>query len=164
VTSVLKNPAHLYPLYILLMTPGVPSVYYGSEWGVEGVKAPGTDAPLRPALDPASFSKQSRRPELYVLIKSLIAIRRRQAALRAGDYSQLHVAHEQFAYMRRDAAGAIVVAVNAADHPAKIPVQIPDVANGRLIDLLNHGGVFNVIDGRCILPVPACAGRILEVR
>ena len=149
VASILKNPAHLYPLYILLMTmPGVPSVYYGSEWGVEGVKAAGTDAPLRPALDSASLSKQSRRPELYVLIKSLIAIRRRHAALRTGDYAQLHVAHEQFAYIRRDAAGAIVVAVNAADHPAKIPVQIPDVANGRLIDLLNHGGIFNVIDGR----------------
>ena len=37
VASRLKNPAHLYPLYCLLFTmPGVPSIYYGSEWGIEG--------------------------------------------------------------------------------------------------------------------------------
>ena len=165
VASILKNPAHLHPLYILLMTmPGVPSIYYGSEWGIGGVKAPGTDAPLRPALDPASLLTTSRYPELYALIKSLIAIRRRCAALRTGDYAQLHVAHQQFAFMRSDATGAIVVAVNAADHSVEIPARIPDIANGRLIDLSNGDEVFNVIDGRCILPVPACAGRILEIR
>ncbi len=37
VASSLRNPAHLYPLYTLLLTiPGVPSIYYGSEWGIEG--------------------------------------------------------------------------------------------------------------------------------
>lgn len=144
--------------------PGVPSIYYGSEWGIEGRKAPGTDAPLRPALDPASLSNEARHRELYALIKSLIAIRHRHAALRTGDYAPLHVAHEQFAFIRRDAPGAIVVAVNAANHRVEIPLRIPEVANGRLIDLHDEGDVFNLIDGRCILPVPACAGRILEIQ
>ena len=70
VASIVKNPAHLSPLYILLMTmPGMPSIYYGSEWGIEGLKAPGTDAPLRPALNPASLPDNSRHPELYRLDK-----------------------------------------------------------------------------------------------
>ena len=165
VASILKNPAHLLPLYILLMTmPGVPSIYYGSEWGVEGRKVPGTDAPLRPALDPATMPGQSSRPELYRAIKSLVAVRRRHAALRWGEYLQLHVAGEQFAFMRRCAASAIVVAVNAADRMVEMPLRISGVASGRLIDVLNDGDGFSIVGGRCAVPVAPCSGRVLEVQ
>ncbi len=166
VASILKNRAHLYPLYVLLMTmPGVPSIYYGSEWGIEGSKISGTDAPLRPALDPASLPRQSCHPELYAWIKSLIAIRRRFPALRRGDYAQLHVAHEQFAFIRRDAgASSIIVAINASEHPVDLRLRIPDIANGQLIDVLNDGKVFKLIDGLCALSVSASSGRILEIQ
>ena len=41
VASNLVSPAHLYPLYCLLFTmPGIPSVYYGSEWGIDGRRSP----------------------------------------------------------------------------------------------------------------------------
>ncbi len=165
VASILKNPAQLLPLYILLMTmPGVPSIYYGSEWGVEGRKVPGTDAPLRPALDPTTMPGQSIHPELYPAIKSLIAVRHRYAALRRGEYLQLHVAGEQFAFMRRDAASAMVVAVNAADRRVEMQLRISGVAGGRLIDVLNDGEVFNIVGGRCAVPVAPCSGRVLEVQ
>ena len=163
--SILKNPAHLYPLYILLMTmPGVPSVYYGSEWGILGRKPAGTDAPLRPALDPATLAQARRHRELHSAIKSLIAIRRGCAALRTGGYAQIHVAREQFAFIRRDASSSIVVAVNAAEHPAEILLRIPGIASGQMIDVLNGGQKFNVVDGRCTISVPAHWGRILELR
>jgi cyclomaltodextrinase len=163
VASILKNPAHLFPLYVVLMTmPGIPSMYYGSEWAIEGRKTPGTDAPLRPALDPAMLPERLMHRELYSETKSLIAIRRRFATLRRGDYTQLHVAGEQFAFLRRDDASAIVVAVNAADRPAEIPLRIPGIASGHLLDVLNGGNVFKVIDGRCTLPVPPFRGRVLE--
>jgi cyclomaltodextrinase / maltogenic alpha-amylase / neopullulanase len=166
VASILKNPAHLYPLYVLLMTmPGVPSVYYGSEWGIEGRKISGTDAPLRPSIDPATLPHKSRHQELYALIKSLIAIRRRFPALRTGDYIQLHVAHEQFAFIRRDAgASSIIVAVNASERPFDLRLRIPDIANGQPIDVLNDGSAFNVIDGLSTVTVPGCAGCILEIQ
>ncbi|HVN63769.1 MAG TPA: alpha-amylase family glycosyl hydrolase, partial [Candidatus Binataceae bacterium] len=63
--SVLKDPAYLYPLYALLFTiPGLPSIYYGSEWGIEGRKRKDTDAPLRPALDPKAACGSAPHPEL----------------------------------------------------------------------------------------------------
>jgi cyclomaltodextrinase / maltogenic alpha-amylase / neopullulanase len=165
VASILKNPAHLYPLYVLLMTmPGVPSIYYGSEWGVEGLKGRGTDAPLRPPLNPATLRNHSRHPELYALIKSLIAIRRGYRTLRTGDYVQLHVAQEQFAFIRREAASAIVVAINSSDQPAELSLQIPEIKSGRLLDVLNDGNVFRLVDGRCTVSVPPRWGRILEVQ
>jgi cyclomaltodextrinase / maltogenic alpha-amylase / neopullulanase len=92
VATILKDPVHLYPLYALLMTmPGAPSIYYGSEWGIQGSKAPASDAPLRPATDPETMSKNAQYRGLHEAIKRLIAIRRRYDALRRGDYAQLHV-------------------------------------------------------------------------
>ncbi|MEZ4517460.1 MAG: alpha-amylase family glycosyl hydrolase [Chloroflexota bacterium] len=52
VAGNLTNPAHLYPLYGLLFTmPGIPSVYYGSEWGIAGKRTATSDRMLRPAID-----------------------------------------------------------------------------------------------------------------
>ena len=52
IASNVSNPAYLNTLYALLFTlPGVPSVYYGSEWGIKGVKENGSDQGLRPYID-----------------------------------------------------------------------------------------------------------------
>ena len=49
IASILADKAHLRPAWGLLFgMPGVPAVYYGSEWGAQGRKADG-DAALRPA-------------------------------------------------------------------------------------------------------------------
>ena len=49
--SNLTNPAHLYTTYCLLFTmPGIPSIYYGSEWGMEGIRTDKDDSALRPHL------------------------------------------------------------------------------------------------------------------
>ncbi|HVN28614.1 MAG TPA: alpha-amylase family glycosyl hydrolase, partial [Candidatus Binataceae bacterium] len=100
--SILREPAHLYPLYALLMTmPGVPSIYYGSEFGIEACKQRGTDAPLRPALDIRMLRRSGRHPDLCDAIGRLISLRHQHRALQVGDYTQLHVAAEQFAFSRR---------------------------------------------------------------
>ena len=47
--SILTDKRHLEPAYALMFgMPGVPAVYYGSEWGLEGKKEPWGDAPLLP--------------------------------------------------------------------------------------------------------------------
>lgn len=163
VASVLKEPAHLYPLHILLMTmPGAPSIYYGSEVGVAGRKTKGTDAQLRPALDPESMLYGAPHPELRGIIRKLIALRQRHRALRDGDYLQLHVAHEQFAFMRREGAATMVIAVNAAAHPTKIALTLPDSAHRRMLDVLNDSESFEVNGGSCAITVGPRWGRILR--
>ncbi len=53
----LNNKAHFTPVHILLYTlPGVPSIYYGSEFGIEGKKERFSDASLRPALNLADYA------------------------------------------------------------------------------------------------------------
>jgi cyclomaltodextrinase / maltogenic alpha-amylase / neopullulanase len=162
--SILKERAHLYPLYALLMTmPGVPSIYYGSEWGIEGGKIRGTDAPLRPALDPLEAARRAPHPELCAAIAKLIAIRRRHRALCHGDYIELHVAHKQFAFMRREASESIVVALNASSAPAMLPFRLPEPIRGRLVDVLNIGETFDLSNGRAKVSIPPRWARIMVV-
>jgi glycosidase len=125
VASILKCPAALFPLYGLLFTiPGIPSVYYGSEYGIRGEKLNDSDAGLRPAWGEIT-RQEALAPivdadALFHAICRFSAIRKKSAPLKYGSYRQLHVSHEQFAFMRdftdcNGKAEAVLVAVNSAE-------------------------------------------------
>lgn len=136
VASSLTHTADLYPLYGLLFTmPGIPSIYYGSEWGIEGVRTPNNDKGLRPALDLcAAFRPQ---PALEEVIQQLATIRLQTPALRYGDYHQLHVSHRQFAFQRVHENQKVIVAINAADTTTTLSLhgiqRARDILNGNEI-------------------------------
>lgn len=164
VASNLKNPAHLYPLYTLLFTmPGVPSIYYGSEWGVSGSRTANSDEALRPYIDLAQTSSLPHH-DLAFYIKKLADIRRQNPALRRGDYQELHVAHEQFAFLRKHYDGTNVVAVNAAASPAAVNLRLP-MAEGRLVDQIDPRRTFQIIDHQVhIDSIPATGALILAIQ
>lgn len=166
IASKLTRPEQLWPLHCLLFTmPGVPSVYYGSEWGIEGARTATSDAVLRPTLDgPPEAAALSRlgghAADLSRSIAQLARVRRELEPLRRGDYRQLHVAMEQLAFARETADRAVVVVVNSAASPASFDVAIPGAANGEWRDALN-GDVLTVSVGRLVGEVPSCWARIL---
>jgi cyclomaltodextrinase / maltogenic alpha-amylase / neopullulanase len=164
--SVLRNPAHLYPLYLLLFTmPGVPSVYAGSEWGLEGVKVQGDDRPLRPALpSPAAAAARGSHPDLAQAIARLAEIRRRWPALRSGGYRQLHVASEQFAFAREHEGELVIVAVNSAAAPAQLDIPLAARHGEAFEDQCEPGRMFDVRGEKLRVQVPPCWGRILARR
>lgn len=166
IASTLRNPAHLYPLHLLLFTmPGVPAVYAGSEWGIEGKKTNGDDRPLRPALrSAADAAGRGSHCDLAQAIRRFAAIRRKAAALRLGTYRQLHIASEQLVFEREHLGKRVVVAVNAA--AASVPVEVPLAAQHGLAfeDELEPGKVFRVRTNRLRVDLPACWGRILVER
>ncbi|MFP4407783.1 MAG: alpha-amylase family glycosyl hydrolase [Spirochaetaceae bacterium] len=154
VASSLKERSHLYPLHILLFgMPGVPSVYYGSEWGIEGAREPESDAPLRPSME-----EVNRRPErddtLFSLISRLAALRKEYHALQSGDYREILVDHRQLAFLRECETDQVVVAVNASEEEAALELPMTE-SEGVFVDLLNGTGERHVADGtlRCtVLP------------
>jgi len=163
VASLLKNPAHLYPLYSLLFTmPGVPSIYYGSEWGIEGKRTGGNDQALRPWLDLSDVSHNSPHRDLSRVIGRLAQIRRHSDALRYGDYRQLLVSHEQFAFARQTREECVIVAVNAADKPIPFELVLPVTGRSQLLDLLNEGDNFPLHGGKVHIDVvKPCWSRIM---
>ena len=111
----LREKAHFLPVHILLYTlPGMPAIYYGSEFGIEGRKTPGSDAPLRPALELDQF----RFHKLAGLIAALGRIRQTNKILSYGDYTQLHLTNTQYAFSRSCGQWDVLVAVNNDNSPA----------------------------------------------
>jgi hypothetical protein len=156
---VLKNKAHPYPLHLLLFTmPGLPSIYSGSEWGVEGAKVGGDDRPLRPALPtPDAGAARGKHPDLAAVTARLAAVRRDSPALRHGGYRPLHVAAEQFAF-ERDAEGErVVVVANASAAAVRLEFAIGPRNGEALADRLG-GDVFEARNGKLRVDVPPAGG------
>ncbi len=160
--SNLQDPAHLYPLYVLLFAmPGVPSIYYGSEWGLRAERSPHSDAALRPALDLAALQQSGPQPALPELIARLARARQKTPALRSGGYTQLHVASEQLAFLREMEGSRAVVAVNASPQAAALALPVPLPDGTCLTDALN-GEEFVVHGGSLNIQLPPNWGRILR--
>ena len=166
IASTLQNPAHLYTLYALLFTmPGIPSIYYGSEWGIKGQKQHGSDKPLRPALDLKRAEKEAPHPTLAEAIGHFAHIRHEHAALQTGTYRQRFVGPEQFAFSRITAGDHIVVLVNSADQPAKLSLPVDEPEGSSFTDLLEPKKHFFVKDGHLqIDSVPSCWARVLKLQ
>ncbi|MDX9863440.1 MAG: alpha-amylase family glycosyl hydrolase [Anaerolineaceae bacterium] len=157
--STLKVPGHLYPLHILLFTmPGIPSIYYGSEWGQPGQRSEFSDAALRPALKADEISQQPPESGLAPVVQRLSALRRASQALRHGSYREVFVQSEQFAFLRQTADETVLVTLNSADEPAEMHCNL----SGRWEDLLNPGDIFEAEDDSLRIEIPAWWGRVLR--
>lgn len=165
VASNLKQAAHLYPLYALLFSmPGVPTIYYGSEWGIEGRRSPTSDVALRPRLDLNHALQAAPRPDLPGFLARLAAIRKGSPALRHGEYDELLVRSEQLGFLRNSAEESTVVLLNAAATPSFIEVALPPEQRfTTAIDLLNPGEIFPIHSGRLSVQIPSNWARILQL-
>lgn len=162
VAEKLKDPAHLYPLYLLLFTmPGVPSIYYGSEWGIGGRRTEASDEALRPCLNLSQLLQSSPHPILPNIIARLVGLRHSVSALRTGAYRQLDVRSEQFAFLRQSEQGSAVVAINMANTPAEFDLSLPPGSPSSYTDGLEPGSQFSAEGGRLRFSVPARWGRVL---
>ena len=128
IASTLQNPAHLPLIYALLFAmPGVPAVYYGSEWAAKGKKQPGSDDELRPC-----FVKPEKN-ELTAWIATLAKAHKASCALCNGDYRNLQITNRQLIFERSSEKERVIVAINAEDQPFRANF---DAHSGKALDLL----------------------------
>ena len=112
IASILTNKNHLPLTYgLLLGMPGVPCIYYGSEWGEEGVKAPNNDYSLRPCFE------EPKPNELTEQIKKMIHVRIESNALCHGSYRNVVLTNHQLIFERKTDDERVLVAINASDAP-----------------------------------------------
>lgn len=127
--SVLNDPNDLSLCYALMFAmPGIPCIYYGSEWGVKGVRTRFSDQPLRPEF---------RRPkwnELTEYIANLCRMRRTYSVFSDGDYTPILLQNEQLVFRRRNARGQLTFAMNIDSRKNQAAFD-PQVHDG--IDLLH---------------------------
>lgn len=154
----LSNKAHFTPVHILLYTlPGVPSIYYGSEFGIEGRKERSSDDSLRPALSLDDYETALGDNPCTALVAALGQIRQHTPALSYGSYAELHLTNRQFAFARDLNDVRVVVTVNNDDNAASM-----DLPSGNATEYIGalSGQKATVQDGRINVTVPANSGEI----
>ena len=107
IASTLTNERHLPLIYTLLFAmPGMPCVYYGSEWGAKAHKSEG-DPALRASFDEPIFN------ELSEYIAKLSEIKKSSKALNYGDISVPVLTNKQCIIQRQFEGERILCAINA---------------------------------------------------
>lgn len=153
IASQLRDKQQLHLLYFLLFTmPGIPSVYYGSEFSFEGLKQ-SDDWNLRPAFDLQELQGRAHAHDLRGWIGYLAGLRQSQGALRYGGYEQIFVTSKQFAFMRESGNESAVVVVNNSAETSELSLPLRGKANWRFVDLLNPDEMFTC-DSNSQLTVP----------
>ncbi len=154
----LSNKAHFAPVHVLLYTlPGVPSIYYGSEFGIEGKKERFSDDSLRPALELDDYRDALKENPCTVLVAALGRIRQKTPALSYGSYTELQLTNRQYAFARDFDGVRVIITVNNDDCDAGMNLPAGNAAEyaGMLT-----GQKVSVDNGRIQINIAANSGEI----
>lgn len=133
IASILSNEKHIPLIYAMMFgMPGIPCVYYGSEWGAKADKSEG-DPALR-----ASFEKPLEN-ELTGFISRLSAAKKSSHPLNYGGFRSIVLTNKQCIFERKSDEGRVLVAINADSeaYTAHFDAgcgQAEDLITGRLFD------------------------------
>ncbi|NLL77084.1 MAG: cyclomaltodextrinase [Clostridiales bacterium] len=106
IASILANEKHLPLIYALCFgIPGIPCVYYGSEWGAKALKSEG-DPALRACYSEPVFN------ELSEYIAKLSVAKKNSEALNYGDFRSVLLTNKQCIFERKSQNERVLVAVN----------------------------------------------------
>ena len=154
----LNNKAHFTPVHILMYTlPGVPSIYYGSEFGIEGKKEAYSDDSLRPALNLDDYKDAVKTNPCTGLIAALGKIRQENPALSYGDFNELILTNRQYAFSRNYNGVSVIVAVNNDDNGVDLDLAAGNA--GQYIGLLS-GNKADVTNGSIHVNLKGNSGDI----
>ncbi len=159
IASVLKDKNHLFNVYTMLYTmPGVPSIYYGSEFGIEGMRTSHSDAELRPCLDLNNIPNANY--ELFNHIAKLGKVRLALEALKYGKFENANIKNETLVYKRFSDNQTVFVAFNLTNHDERIGFDAR--YNGKLTDVLDNNRMFDA-NGWTEVDMKPYSARILVV-
>ena len=127
IASILTNEKHLPILYGMMFgMPGMPCIYYGSEFGIKGEKSDG-DPALRPEIE------KPQRTELTEFISKLANAFKNSDALINGSFKPIVLQNKYCIFERKTDNQRVLVAVNASEEPA---VCHFDAGCGQAVDLI----------------------------
>jgi glycosidase len=136
------KPEHLNTLYTLLYTlPGIPSVYYGSEWGFHGIKRNGSDQDIRPYINIEDRSMLDSWLTGHIF--RLACIRQSEKSLKYGAYRQIYLDYQRpFVFERSYENERVYIAVNASDQVEA--VDLSGYSSNGFLDLFLEQRIFDL--------------------
>lgn len=124
IATQLNNSDDLKNAYTLMFTmPGVPSIYYGSEYGIKGEKFGGADGDdeVRPALTLSDLTKE--KSGLFEHIQKLAKLKAASKALQVGSYKELFIGNELFVFVREYHDDYVIICLSCSDKAENISFQ-----------------------------------------
>ena len=132
----LRNKEHIRHIAILVYSLwGIPSIYYGSEFGIEGKKEWGSDWPLRPCLELSDYADAERTNPVTSVYKALGKCKAELPEMTYGEVKELQLTTQCYAFARVLDGKAVVAVLNNGDTPAQLEFQLP-VETAKVTDLL----------------------------
>lgn len=163
IASKVNNKDNLVPIYYLLYTlPGIPSIYYGSEFAIEGVKANGSDDGLRPALDLSKLEEDNKKSRLIEEITRLGEIRQESEVLAKGGYEELMLTNRQYAFARMFENEAVITVVNNDEN--EVSVNVPVHMQAAEAEDLISGEKTSIENGTIHITLEKNSGRVFYVK
>jgi cyclomaltodextrinase / maltogenic alpha-amylase / neopullulanase len=144
------------------MLPGAPCIYYGDEIGLTG----GNDPACRGAFP---WDSTWWDGDLRAFVRSVLAFRATEPALRHGATSSVGAAGAAMAIERRLDPTRLVLALNPGDGPTDLAITLDDVGRGRLEPVLVAGadpggpGGADIVDGGARIAIPERTAVVLRV-
>ena len=186
-----KGVAGMIVSTLLMKNPVM--IYAGQEWGERGMQQEGysgtdgrttifdywhVDSVYRGYFDRRRIKKEEKA--LNSVYQRILNIANEERAIREGDtfdlmYVNPHIAHRQFAFLRKAGTEVILVVANFADYEANIDLRIPEHAftflglperpfvAADLISGRSYTGELKA-DGLVRLPLPANGGLVLKLK
>ncbi|HET9909324.1 MAG TPA: glycoside hydrolase family 13 protein [Anaerolineales bacterium] len=146
-----KNALKLAWMFIFAY-PGAPNIYYGDEIGVDGKHDPDNRKSF-----PWDESKWDK--DLLKYAKDLIKLRRKNPALRRGDFKRLWSANGVYAFSRSLDQQTFIIALNASESAQQAEVKY-EARNPKV--LYGEASNLSVNDQRLRFTIPARSGVILR--
>jgi len=157
IASTLRDKNHLANVYTLMYTmPGVPSIYYGSEYAIEGVRSNTSDEALRPCLDFHNLVNPNM--ELCHFLGRLGKARLGLKAVKYGTFENVNIKNEQLVYKRQYEDQTVYIALNLASEDKNMDFKVD--GDTYLVDVLNNYETFQA-NGCANINIPAYSARIL---
>ena len=150
IASILTNEKHLPLVYALCFgMPGIPCVYYGSEWGAKAQKSDG-DPALRACFDAPVYN------DLSAWISRLAEAKKNTKALNYGSFRSVVLTNKQCIFERKTDEERVLVAINAEDQPYTAHF---DAGCGQAVDLIS-GDAYDFGGGSELPPYSAFFWRM----
>ena len=164
----LRNREHIRHIAILVYTLwGIPSIYYGSEFGIEGKKEWGSDWPLRPCLELSDFKDAETTNPVTSVYAALGRLKAELPELTDGEVKELQLTTQCYAFARVLDGKACVVVLNNGDSPAQLEFQLPVEASSAkdlLADTVGAQPVLTSMEwGRMKVQLPSNYATILQL-
>lgn len=145
IASTLGDANHIPLIYALAMgMPGIPCVYYGSEWGAKANKSEG-DPALRASFDAPVYN------DLSAFITKLAEAKKNSEALNYGSFRSVVLTNRQCIFARETESERVFVAINADENSYTAHF---DAGCGQAVDLIT-GDIHDFGGGSELAPYSA---------